>query len=252
MYDPTIARWMSVDPLAGKYYPVGPYVYCAGNPISFIDYHGDTLWVKDHGIEYQYNNGVFYLNGEIVKAKGFLKRVGRALDRIIKTEEGASMIQELSSSNNSFTIVKGGVSSFTPSDKIKAHGIEAIIRFDRSVELGGIESVLGGSSGIITWNPWGSSLPTTQGLRVSSFVDLAHEMFHALDANRGLLTGEMSYGIKNNEWQAVYRENTLRRQAGLPLRTHYQVAYDADGVKIGGAGQRMLTKENQIIRPIWY
>ncbi len=84
------------------------------------------------------------------------------------------------------------------------------------------------------------------------FVDLAHEMFHALDANRGLLTGKKTHGIKNNEWQAVFRENTLRSQAGLPLRTNYQVAINADGVRIGGAGTRMLTIDNQIIRPSWY
>ena len=45
MYDPTIARWMSVDPLAEKYYPVGPYVYCAGNPVVFVDPQGDTVRV---------------------------------------------------------------------------------------------------------------------------------------------------------------------------------------------------------------
>ena len=37
MYDPTIARWLSVDPMAEKYYPLSPYVYCAGNPLKFID-----------------------------------------------------------------------------------------------------------------------------------------------------------------------------------------------------------------------
>ena len=43
MYDPTIARWMSVDPLAEKYYPMGGYNYCAGSPISIIDRHGEAV-----------------------------------------------------------------------------------------------------------------------------------------------------------------------------------------------------------------
>ena len=43
MYDPTIARWMSVDPLAEKYYPVGPYIYCAGNPVRSIDINGESI-----------------------------------------------------------------------------------------------------------------------------------------------------------------------------------------------------------------
>ncbi len=40
MYDPTIARWMSMDPMAEKYYPMSPYGYCAGNPIIMCDPNG--------------------------------------------------------------------------------------------------------------------------------------------------------------------------------------------------------------------
>jgi RHS repeat-associated protein len=40
MYDPTIARWMSVDPMAEKYYYISPYSYCEDNPIIFFDPDG--------------------------------------------------------------------------------------------------------------------------------------------------------------------------------------------------------------------
>lgn len=36
-YNPVTARWDRMDPLAEKYYSVSPYVYCAGNPISYVD-----------------------------------------------------------------------------------------------------------------------------------------------------------------------------------------------------------------------
>ena len=45
MYDPAIARWMSVDPMAEKYYPMSPYGYCAGNPI--YDKDGNFLGSDD-------------------------------------------------------------------------------------------------------------------------------------------------------------------------------------------------------------
>ena len=40
LYDPRTAAWLSQDPMAEKYYPISPYAYCAGNPISLIDEDG--------------------------------------------------------------------------------------------------------------------------------------------------------------------------------------------------------------------
>lgn len=42
-YQPRYGKWLSVDPLAEKYYPVSPYAYCAGNPINHIDYEGKLI-----------------------------------------------------------------------------------------------------------------------------------------------------------------------------------------------------------------
>jgi len=36
-YDPAIARWLSVDPLTNQDPSISPYVYCANNPLKFID-----------------------------------------------------------------------------------------------------------------------------------------------------------------------------------------------------------------------
>jgi RHS repeat-associated protein len=37
MYDEIIGRWLSLDPLAIKYYSLSPFSYCANNPIKYID-----------------------------------------------------------------------------------------------------------------------------------------------------------------------------------------------------------------------
>lgn len=39
-YDPAIARWNAVDPLAEKYYSTSPYAYVLNNPIALIDPNG--------------------------------------------------------------------------------------------------------------------------------------------------------------------------------------------------------------------
>lgn len=46
-YDPYVARWTAVDPMAFDYPAFGPYVFCAGNPVNFIDPYGLAIWVID-------------------------------------------------------------------------------------------------------------------------------------------------------------------------------------------------------------
>ena len=46
-YDPILARWDRVDPMAEKYYGISPYVYCANSPMKYIDPDGkvvETAW----------------------------------------------------------------------------------------------------------------------------------------------------------------------------------------------------------------
>ena len=40
MYDDRLCRWTTQDPLAEKYYGFSPYVYCAGEPVGFVDPDG--------------------------------------------------------------------------------------------------------------------------------------------------------------------------------------------------------------------
>ncbi len=43
MYDPTVGRWSTIDPLAEKYSNISPYVYVANNPINAIDPSGKEI-----------------------------------------------------------------------------------------------------------------------------------------------------------------------------------------------------------------
>lgn len=43
MYDPCLVVWHGVDPLAANYYSISPYVFCADNPIHYVDDDGRKL-----------------------------------------------------------------------------------------------------------------------------------------------------------------------------------------------------------------
>ena len=265
-YDPALGRFHTQDKFAEKYLSLSPYQYAANNPILFIDVNGDSLWITHNtgflGLGSKQN--LLYENGNLSnedgsayagKVKGFLSKSVNALNTISSTQEGVNMVGELQSSSNNFTIVKGG-SKFTASSPSKAFANQiqtdpAQAVSQQAFQNAGI-NLAGGSGGTISWNPSGATIPTLNGSGVNGITDLGHEMFHGLDANRGLLDTRVHQGIKRSEWQAVYRENMLRSQLGSRLRTHYIKSVDANGAFIGGQGTRMLTPANQPLRPNWY
>ena len=61
LYDPAIGRWLSQDPLAEQYHPHSPYLFCAGNPMKFVDPTG-----KDN---YRFDASGYYIGKEERRGK---------------------------------------------------------------------------------------------------------------------------------------------------------------------------------------
>src|ERR1035437_2122789 len=38
-------RFLTVDPMAEKYFQLSPYAYCANNPLLFVDPNGEEIWI---------------------------------------------------------------------------------------------------------------------------------------------------------------------------------------------------------------
>ena len=94
-YDPAGVTFLQQDPLQEKYYSIGHYNYCAGNPVKFADYDGRKI-VDAKG-------QVLYQNGQWTKeASGTdAMQVGKAM---MKTNIGTSLWNEMSEASYDVTI----------------------------------------------------------------------------------------------------------------------------------------------------
>lgn len=54
------ARFTTMDPMAEKYYSISPYVYCANNPLKYVDHRGDSISLADIQL-FDKNNGTTFL-----------------------------------------------------------------------------------------------------------------------------------------------------------------------------------------------
>ena len=52
-YNSDLSIWLSVDPMAGKYPSLSPYVYCADNPVRCVDPNGEEI--DDNFDKWKYN-----------------------------------------------------------------------------------------------------------------------------------------------------------------------------------------------------
>ena len=232
-YDSEKINWLSVDRFADKYPSLSPYSYCANNPVSLIDINGDSLWIQGRKERILYEPNKNYGGNDV-----FIKKAFNSLNEINSVDKGRELITELHNSDNNFTILEGERSMFTTTKTLNAY-VKTKLQigdadFQEMLNRGIV--TLSGSGGEIQWNPSGQALPTEDGYQTYPTTDLGHELFHALDANRGLLDDRKYQKIYMSEWQAAYKENVLRKCLGLPYRVSY-------------GGVRMLDDKNMPIHP---
>ena len=191
-YSDRLSIFLSVDRFAEKFPWQSPYCYAGNNPIRYMDINGDSVFIKNNKDILLYDNGTLrnkdgseYLG----KQTSFTKKVREAMNIIGSTKEGQAMLSELQSSNNSYTIQKSTrqynyESKFVYEDMDRAHALQM-------AETTGKSLLKGGAGGDIYWNSKGTLLNTEKGYQKNSIIDLGYELFHALDANRGLLDGRV-------------------------------------------------------------
>ena len=210
---PDLSIWLSVDPMSDKYPGLSPYVYCGNNPVKLVDPNGEEIWiVGEDGNRYQYFNGKLYnSDGEMctVREGSFEESVLNNLDVLRSTKKGGGIIRDLEISEKKVTIS------------------DAKNRSDKPGENGFI------LTGTITWNPDDGVVQTTKGNRIDPIANLGHELVHAHDRYVAKINDAVLNEQKDHcpigEWRAVYYENRMRKELGLPYRTGYTSEQNQNG-----------------------
>ena len=80
MHDAMLTRWGTIDPFAEKYFNLSPYIYCAANPIKFVDPDGC--------------DGIVCINGSnvLIKSKIFLYGQGATLSVVKQMQQDINTI----------------------------------------------------------------------------------------------------------------------------------------------------------------
>jgi RHS repeat-associated protein len=196
-YDPVLARWHSVDPMAEKYKDWSPYNYCLNNPIINIDPNGDTIVI-----------GKFIdrvLNKIGIKTE-YVQKVENDITELQLSgdSEVPDMINELEKSSREHKIIPTG-------NENEGNSVDINIESAKKGEKQGT---------IINYNPDDNT--TVNGDVRKPRVGLAHEMRHSDDADKGIMNfNKTENGIPLYEVKAVKTENRVRKAIGTHTRTTY-------------------------------
>jgi NleD-like pathogen effector protein (putative zinc metallopeptidase) len=189
-----------------------------------------------NGIQADKLAAIEYQSGSIIKGtRDFIEKVNSQLDSITAIPIGDRLLQSLSRSGRTVTIVFGSRTNDARPDNYRAAvALGKVLKWRD--ESGGERAIRGNGSGsdtTIRYNPDLSQIGSTEGWqRQPPAVWLAHELIHADDAAYGRMDPEYIDGIRNYERQAIglppfdqkeFTENKFRAAwvEPQPLRPRY-------------------------------
>jgi len=234
-YSSDLSIWLSVDPQAAKYPSLSPYVYCADNPVKLVDPDGEEIIIEWGGMKFYYSGGKLYSDREfkneyVAEEGSFFHKAQTTLNTIANTKTGKTLVNGLANDTEfKVKIIEGEDSGFELLTKSRDPHNEANAK--------------------ITWNTSGGLVPVEGGMLRNGVTSLVHELCHGYDYMKNTYSienGPGCYGdIKICDWKAVFHENQIRQELGLPLRTHY----NKNKAQTKGTGSSVLHGKTPFLPP---
>lgn len=206
------------------------------------------------GKSYAYKNGQLYdsIGSALSGIKdNYLLSVLSDLKKISSYKSGSSLIKLLQQSPYTVTIQKNSTPRFSPLSSDgrtnfgfdEASALQYFITLRKTSQLA-IPFKQFGAGGFIHFDPQfiHYSIEADGVKRQSkSYIILAHEMYHAFDAVRGLMDRRFVFGdsMENTEvteYRATYFENTLRKESGLQYIKYYSSNANGTGSLLNAQG----------------
>ncbi|WP_027449993.1 RHS repeat-associated core domain-containing protein [Xylanibacter brevis] len=181
MYDPSLGRFTTMDPLCEKYYSISPYAYCANNPVNAVDPDGKRVIVQYKNDINKYDYYIFSgFNNTMssIPNNSFVKDFILAYLYNTKNGGGDCMKSAVYDSNNDYYVIDAMDSNLSDSPSTSFHSQDG--------------------KAIITWESR-RGLETTDGGRQSAATRLEHEFDHAVDNAKN--------GTKHRERRNTYNED---------------------------------------------
>ena len=194
MYQPEIGRWSAIDPLSEKYFSLSSYNFVANNPILFVDPDGREIWISyGDNQRVRYDNGKLY-NEDGSKYKGkdsFVSTTLKTLNTMNSTKNGATVIGELSKSENKFNFENSYIKDKNGND------IKGALSFEGAKEGGGTIH----AAGLTENSDFGEKVENT-----------SHELFHGYQFEMGNTESSV-----NKETEAYLFGRSVALDAGVKV-----------------------------------
>jgi RHS repeat-associated protein len=258
-YDPALGRFFNLDRFSETYANINPYQYTANNPVKFIDVNGDYIYIYENGTGYRYDKGKVYSQDDKGKYNECSPVSGSYLEQIVSALTSITGGNDKSFGSHFLNLF----SNDNINVNVKINNSSAANTRDRNVFQSGDRTVYTSSNQVV-------NTQTSEGLIASDFsTTLFHELGHAFSFNIfnstirsdtwfSVNTANGNKDVSNDEVFAVWVENKLREEKGLPIRTHYVTNQDGSIHKQSEifvkstVGRQLINSGNKLIMSSGY